>query len=237
MSGIRIYNLAETAVTIEFDTAISTSANEKVLNTLNMLKQQPFIGFREAVPAFSSLTVYFDPLTISRYYPYCEEPVCRIVTSWLKQLIARFPETQNLNRPVSAIPVCYDTSFAPDIKMVAKHCGITPSQVVDLHSTNIYQVFFNGFIPGFPYLGISPETLDVPRKQTPALKVAAGSVAVAGRQSGIYPFETPGGWQIIGRTPITIFDKSANPSCKFKAGDRVRFVPISKSEFEKLSHS
>jgi inhibitor of KinA len=237
MSNIRIYTLAETAVTIEFDTGISLSANERVLHTMRHLGQNPFKGFRETVPAFSSLTVYFDPLVIRQHYPYLQKTVQQLVKEWLYITIESAPLPQLRDENITTIPVCYEADFAGDLDSVADHCRITPAKVIDLHCSHIYNVFFTGFVPGFPYMGISPAVLDVPRKKTPALSVPAGSVALAGRQAGIYPFETPGGWQIIGRTPLKIFDKTANPCCMFAAGNKVRFVPISKNEFTNLYNS
>jgi inhibitor of KinA len=237
MGITRIYTLAETAVTIEFDTYISLSANERVLHTMRYLEQNPFKGFREAVPSFSSLTVYFDPLEISRHHPYLHQPVLQRVKELLYKAIESVTIPQTADEIITTIPVCYESDFAPDLDSVANHCKISPSKVIELHCSHIYHVFFTGFAPGFPYMGISPAELDVPRKKTPALSVAAGSVALAGRQAGIYPFETPGGWQIIGRTPLKIFDKTANPCCRFAAGNKVRFEPITKNEFAKLYKS
>jgi inhibitor of KinA len=237
MGITRIYTLAETAVTIEFDTGISLSANERVLHTMRYLEQNPFKGFREAVPAYSSLAVYFDPLEISMHHPYLQQPVLHLVKELLYKAIGSVTIPQRADEIITTIPVCYEPGFAADLLSVADHCNISPAKVIELHCSHIYHVFFTGFAPGFPYMGISPAKLDVPRKKTPALSVPAGSVALAGRQAGIYPFETPGGWQIIGRTPLKIFDKTANPSCMLAAGNKVRFEPISKNEFAKLHNS
>jgi inhibitor of KinA len=237
MSNIRIYTLAETAVTIEFDSGISFSANERVLHAMRYLEQNPFRGFREAVPAFSSLAVYFDPYEIRLQHPYLQETVQQLVKELLYNAIESVAMPQTADEIITTIPVCYETGFAGDLDAVANHCGISATKVIQLHCSNIYHVFFTGFVPGFPYMGISPAELDVPRKKTPALSVPAGAVALAGRKAGIYPFETPGGWQIIGRTPLKIFDKAADPCCLFSAGSKVRFEPISKNQFDKLYSS
>lgn len=237
MSNVRIYTLAETAVTIDFDAGISLSTNERVLHTMRYLEQNPFNGFREAVPAFSSLTVYFDPLEIRQHHPYLQKTIQQLVKELLFKAIESVSRPQPVDVKIIPIPVCYETDFAVDLDAVANHCGISATKVIELHCSNIYHVFFTGFVPGFPYMGISPEELDVPRKKTPALSVPAGAVALAGRQAGIYPFETPGGWQIIGRTPLKIFDKAADPCCLFSAGSKVRFEPISKNDFLKLNNS
>ncbi len=124
------------------------------------------------------------------------------------------------------IPVCYGGEFGPDLDEVARLHGLTPSRVVELHSSASYLAHFIGFVPGYAYLGGLPEELVTPRLSTPRQKVPAGSVAIAGRQGGIYPFETPGGWRILGRTPLAIFKADRDPMSLIELGDRVRFIPI-----------
>jgi inhibitor of KinA len=137
--------------------------------------------------------------------------------------------------PVLELPVCYDLSMAPDLPWVAEYCRLSIPEIIDLHSREIYRVYMIGFIPGFPYLGMLPPALEVPRKLRPALSVAAGSVALAGRQTGIYPFSIPGGWQVIGRTNYPLFDVNMEPCCSLELGQQIRFVPVSLAEFKQQS--
>jgi inhibitor of KinA len=133
------------------------------------------------------------------------------------------------------IPVCYDPEFGPDLEFVAEHNKLSVEQVVRLHSTAEYLVYLIGFVPGFPYLGGMPPQIAAPRLPSPRPVVAAGSVGIAGEQTGIYPLSTPGGWRLIGRTPVLLFDPEMRPPSLFVPGDRVLFRPISREEFEGLS--
>ncbi|WP_420852184.1 5-oxoprolinase subunit PxpB [Paenibacillus hamazuiensis] len=132
------------------------------------------------------------------------------------------------------IPVCYGGAYGPDLVEVARRCGLTEDAVVELHSRDVYKVYMVGFAPGFPYLGVVPPQLEMPRRAEPRLSVAAGSVGLAGRQTGIYPLESPGGWQIIGRTPVRLFHPLRQPPALLRPGDRVRFVPVPEAKFEEL---
>jgi inhibitor of KinA len=139
--------------------------------------------------------------------------------------------------PVLELPVCYDLSMAPDLPWVAEYCRLSIPEVIALHTRGIYRVYMIGFIPGFPYMGMLPPALEVPRKLRPALSVAAGSVALAGRQTGIYPFSIPGGWQIIGRTTYRLFDVNREPCCTLEVGQQIKFVPITLEQFKQQSRS
>ena len=234
MHNLNIYPLSEMALTIEFAKDISLTANDKVIAAFHLLKSSPFPGYREAVPAYSSLTIYYNPVEIRRRFPYEQRSVSDIVTDLLLQILSESALETSGEPTITEIPVCYEDEYAPEILMVADYCGLTTVDLVALHTNHLFHVFFTGFVPGFPYLGINPEPLEIPRKKTPLLSVAAGSVAIAGKQSGIYPFATPGGWNIIGRTPMKMFDKSAMRPGKLKAGDQVRFISIDKNQYKSL---
>lgn len=134
-------------------------------------------------------------------------------------------------RYVIEIPVCYGEEFGPDLEFVANHNGLTPEEVIRIHSSAEYLVYMVGFAPGFPYLGGMPEAIAAPRRPSPRLAIPAGSVGIAGKQTGVYPIETPGGWQIIGRTPIALFVPDSNPPTILASGDRICFRPISRQEY------
>ena len=220
----RIYNIHDQAITIEFAAEISDATNMQVIAMQHAIESSPIKGFIEAVPAYGSLTVYFN-----------DQVSASTVRSWLSDLSAQVSNTINTSlttegRQIS-IPVCYDPSLGVDLPWVAANLNLSMEAIIDLHTSIAYRVYMIGFIPGFPYMGTLPTALEVPRKQTPSMKIPAGSVAIAGKQTGIYPAEVPGGWQVIGRTPLKMFDPSTSPCSFLNAGDIVQFKPITLEAF------
>ncbi|WP_336517193.1 5-oxoprolinase subunit PxpB [Pollutibacter soli] len=230
-----IRSVSEDVITIRFGDKIDPRVNDQVIAFHQFLQQKKFTGYLESVPSYHTLAVYYSPYAIARISPYRQNTIAEIVKAEIKALLDECGENTRLREKETVIPVCYDPGFAPDLEFVARHCGISTSEVVKLHSAAIYRVYFIGFIPGFPYLGINPDLLQVPRKKVPDFSVPAGSVALAGMQSGIYPYQTPGGWQIIGRTPLHMFDKNSETRSLLTPGQTVRFRAISLSEFNKIS--
>jgi len=217
----RIYNIHDRAITIEFSAAISEATNLQVIALQHAIESNPFKGFIECVPAYGSLTVYLS-----------EQVSTAAVRSWLSDLSA---QVSNISLATEgkqiSIPVCYDPSLGTDLPWVSSHLNLSLEEIISLHTSVAYRVYMIGFIPGFPYMGTLPEQLEVPRKQTPSLKIPMGSVAIAGKQTGIYPAEVPGGWQVIGRTPLKMFDPSQSPCSFLNAGDLVTFMPITLDAF------
>jgi len=217
----RIYNIHDRAITIEFAAAISEATNLQVIALQHAIESNPFKGFIECVPAYGSLTVYLS-----------EQVSTAAVRSWLSDLSA---QVSNISLATEgkqiSIPVCYDPSLGTDLPWVSSHLNLSLEEIISLHTSVAYRVYMIGFIPGFPYMGTLPEQLEVPRKQTPSLKIPMGSVAIAGKQTGIYPAEVPGGWQVIGRTPLKMFDPSQSPCSFLNAGDLVTFMPITLDAF------
>jgi inhibitor of KinA len=178
------------------------------------------VGIIETVPAYHTLTVFYDP--------------CVYWFDELKSLLADIDFSDSAMEQEAravVIPVCYDLSLAPDLPLLAEHCGISIDDVIALHTSASYRVFFLGFKPGFAYLGGLDARLHMPRKASPRALVPAGAVAIGGEQTGVYPQASPGGWQIIGRTPSRLFDVSKEPPCLLQAGDQVNFRAISLQEF------
>ena len=223
----RIYNIHDQAITIEFAQEISEATNRRVIALQYAIESNPFKGFIECVPAYGSLTVYFN-----------ENISATAVRMLLSDLGAQVSDTIDPSSTPGrkiCIPVCYDLSLGIDLPWVSSHLNLSLEEIISLHTSVDYRVYMIGFIPGFPYLGTLPEKLEVPRKQTPSLKIPMGSVAIAGKQTGIYPAEVPGGWQVIGRTPLKIFDKANDPCCLLKAGDLVSFQPITLEAFNQYT--
>ena len=221
----RIYNIHDQAITIEFATEISDATNMRVIAMQHAIESNPIKGFIEAVPAYGSLTVYFN-----------DQVSAAAVRSWLSDLSAEVSNTSLATEGKQiSIPVCYDPSLGTDLDWVAAHLNLSFEDIINLHSSISYRVYMIGFIPGFPYMGTLPTALEVPRKQTPSMKIPAGSVAIAGKQTGIYPAEVPGGWQVIGRTPLRMFDPSSTPCSFLNAGDIVQFKPITLEAFNQFS--
>ncbi len=237
MNGYRIYSLNEQSLTIEFGQEISPATNDQVMALHQNLQNQPFPGFIESVPAYTTLTVYYDLLNIAGFKKKLNQSASAYVSSMLSERILSVESFKQRAIPVIDLPVCYDLSMAPDLPWVAEYCRLSIPEIIALHTREIYRVYMIGFIPGFPYLGMLPPSLEVPRKLRPALSVPAGSVALAGRQTGIYPFSIPGGWQVIGRTSYSLFDVSRDPCCSLDLGQQIRFVPITLEEYKQQSRS
>jgi inhibitor of KinA len=221
----RIYNIHDQAITIEFSQEISEATNLLVIAMQHAIESSPIKGLVEAVPAYGSLTVYFN-----------EHVSAATVRAWLSDLSAQVSNTSLATEGKQiSIPVCYDPSLGLDLPWVAEHLNLSMEAIIDLHTSIAYRVYMIGFIPGFPYMGTLPSALEIPRKQTPSMKIPAGSVAIAGKQTGIYPAEVPGGWQVIGRTPLRMFDPSTTPCSFLNAGDIVQFKPITLEAFNQYS--
>ena len=232
-AAARLFPLGDAAVVVEFGHEISPDTHRAIQALSAYLMQHPFVGLREYVPAFTTLTVYYDPWLVSdngRQQPY--ERVAELLQQMLPAAQAAQAETEGL---CVEIPVCYGGEFGPDLEAVAAHTGLAPDEVIARHAGPDYLVHMIGFAPGFPYLGGLDVALATPRKSQPRALVPAGAVGIAGPQTGIYSLPTPGGWQLIGRTPVRLFNPAWPQPSLLQAGQRVRFVPISATEFEKLS--
>ena len=229
---VRLYPLGDAAVVLDFGGGISAATHGAIAAYSARLAQQPCAGLREVVPAFTTLTVYYDPWLASengRYGPYE-----RVAAQLRALLIVDEPPEAAPATAVVEIPVCYGGGFGPDLAFVAAHTGLSPAEVIARHTAPDYLVHMIGFAPGFPYLGGLDARLATPRRAQPRPLVPAGAVGIAGPQTGIYSLPTPGGWQLIGRTPLALFNPEwANPS-RLRAGQRLRFVAIGEAAFAAL---
>lgn len=224
--GARFQPASDQSLLICFGDKITLDANQRVRRLLALLEAKPVAGIRNLHPAYCSLLVDFDALQLS--YGELEA----ILRDYLDRLDdVPLPEQRELG-----IPTCYGGEFGPDLNDVAALHGLTPAQAIELHASVTYLVYFLGFVPGFAYLGELPEALATPRLATPRRSVPAGSVGIAGSQTGVYPFATPGGWRLIGRTPIPMFRPNRSNMSFLSIGDRVRFMPIAAARFAELEN-
>jgi|RhiMethySRZTD1v2_1073278.scaffolds.fasta_scaffold133243_3 inhibitor of KinA len=222
---MRIFPLGENALTVEFGNEISLELNRQALQLAEYFQKNPFPGFIETVPAYASTTLFYHPLTVRK--AFVEYPSAfDAVTSLVETAALTSEKSQGRSKTVIKIPIIIDRDSSPDLEVISEFSGLPMDEVISIYLERTYTVFMLGFLPGFPYMGEVDEKIACPRKQTPRLKVPKGSVGIAGKQTGIYPLESPGGWQIIGRTEMQIFDPASERPCGLTPGDEVRFVRV-----------
>lgn len=223
MYAMRVCRAGDSALVLELPARLDPAINAQVVATRASLLASAGDRVRDAVVGYHTLTVYFDPL--------------RVDAVWLERCLLDAaqagPADPSLAGALIDIPVCYGGAHGPDLGDVAAAIGRREQDVVDLHLSREYRVFVVGFVPGFAYMGPVDSALALPRRATPRTRVPAGSVAIAAGQTGIYPMETPGGWHLIGRTPVRPFDAAREQPVLFRPGDRVRFYAITTAEYER----
>lgn len=238
---IEIISIGDSALVVRVRGQFNDAAEEmldEVLRTLRRLREAAIPGVVELASAYTSVAVFFDPIAVAKASGRPDE-----MFDWLTMQIREIMNGARGRRRARAargevrlieIPVCYAPEFAPDLDYVARHTELSPKEVVDLHSTAEYRVACIGFVGGFPFLAGLPKKLATPRRDTPRKEIPPGSVGIGGAQTGIYPLRSPGGWNLIGRTPLKLFDPEKVPPTLLRAGDRVRFRAINQNEFESL---
>src|SRR5947207_4838371 len=231
---MRIEPLGDSALLVrvveEFDFEKSLDA---VLRAAHALEFAAIPGVIELTPAYTTIGVFFDPARIARNDG--KSSVLEAFKTGIENAIQNAPKRERFTAAPTAVievPVCYEDPFAPDLAEVAQHAGLSYDEIIHRHSGASYRVTCVGFTPGFPYLSGLPPELATPRRATPRKEIPAGAVAIGGTQTGIYPRKSPGGWNIIGRTPLRLFDVDRDPPALFHTGDRVRFRTISRQEFD-----
>jgi inhibitor of KinA len=231
--ALSIYPISEKAVTIAFGDSISEALMYRINNFNKLINEHPFEGLQTTVPAYGTLSIFFDPLQVLKS-TMAGKTCLQKVGHYLEQLNETETRTVKSESQLITIPVCYGGEIGPDLDDVAVLNKITIEEVINIHSSVSYLVHMIGFVPGFAYLGGMPETIAAPRKATPRAAIPAGSVGIAGMQTGVYPLQTPGGWQLIGQTPVKMFDPARPVPALLKAGDRVQFKSIGIEEFRHL---
>lgn len=226
MNEVRMLPAGERGIVIEFGKIIDASVNGLVHRTAQLLRSEMATEIIEVVPTYRSVMVYFDPLRSKR------SDVLRRIEEILTT-VKGSAETDSQAKVVY-IPVCYGDEFGPDLNYVAQHNALSVEEVIAIHTSTPYLVYMIGFTPGFPYLGGMSERIATPRLEQPRNRIPAGSVGIAGSQTGIYPIASPGGWQLIGQTPVSVFNSKSDKPFLFEAGDYLQFVSISPEEYNKI---
>lgn len=227
MPAFQFRQLSDSALFVEFSTTINEQAHYEIQQAIMKLEQQPFPGFIELVPSYTNFCVYYDPFIVRKSLQFQSfKTSAEKVQNYIENLLKHQGNLSSETGRLIDIPIVYGGEYGPDLNNVAHVNGLTPEQVIELHTSQHYLVYMLGFAPGFPFLGGMDKRIATPRHATPRPRIAAGSVGIAGEQTGIYPLVTPGGWQIIGRTMMPLFLPDKNPPTLLSAGDRVRFVAI-----------
>jgi inhibitor of KinA len=226
LDDVKLLVAGEHGLVVEFGSVISPKINVFVQQFTRLITASTILGILEVVPTYRSVTVYFDPLAITRQN--LSQSVKKILSDIKPQ------ELKYLSSPIVHVPVCYGGVLGPELEYVARYAGLSIREVITIHTSKPYLVYMLGFTPGFPYLGGLQEQLVVPRQEKPRVKVPAGSVGIGGNQTGFYPIESPGEWWLIGRTPLKAFSpKHSNPFL-VTAGDYVQFIDIELDEYFKI---
>lgn len=221
---IKFLPAGDTALVMEFGDTIEKEINASIANVVENLKKENVDGIVDILPTYRSILINYDPIKLT--FDELVDILNNLKTG----------EAGNVSEYVRLveIPTVYGGEYGPDIDFVAKHAGMSKEEVIKIHSGTDYLVYMMGFIPGFTYLGGLDERIATPRLKTPRLKIEPGSVGIASNQTGMYPLESPGGWQLIGRTPLKLYDETVNPPVFIQAGDYIRYVPIDESEYKKI---
>lgn len=225
MSAIRFLLTGDTSVSVEFGDEIREEINHKIRAFSFTLAESPIPGVVEVVPTYRSLMIHYDP-GIVLYDDLVRQ---------LKALLGSLDQVRLPPSHVIEIPVLYGGEEGPDLEFVAAHCGLSSDEVVRIHTSADYLIYMLGFTPGFPYLGGMDERIAAPRLKQPRVKIPAGSVGIAGSQTGVYPIDSPGGWQLIGRTPVRLYDPERSKPVLCRAGDYIRFRSIDRKEFNAIA--
>lgn len=223
MNEPRFFSVSEFAICISFENRISEKTSQKIFDLAEYVEKNPLAGMTELVPAFSSLTLFYDPIIVRKTFPNFSTAF-EAGRFYLQNALQNL--SVNKNKKQRAIEIIFDASeeYALDLEFISETKNLSKDEIIWIFTSKIYRVFMLGFLPGFAYMGETDERIAVPRKETPRLKVPKGSVGIAGNQTGIYPFDSPGGWQIIGKTEMEMFTPQAKNPTFLSAGDLVRFI-------------
>ena len=221
MQDAKILTAGDSSILVQFGETIDPVINRKIAATVQMIKQQQIKGITDLIPTYCSLLINYDPRVIS----------FSALTERIRGLLRIEISTSEVTKKIYEIPVCYGGEYGPDIQNIADNAGISIEEVIKIHTSQDYLIYMLGFLPGFTYLGGLDERIHTPRLAQPRLKIPAGSVGIGGSQTGIYPMDSPGGWQLMGMTPVKTYDPDREVPILVEAGDYIRFVSVDEEEF------
>ncbi len=224
MKKAKILTAGDSALLIEFEQKIAPEINAQITAFVHLLKEQHIEGVTDLIPAFASLLINYDPRVIGY----------KDLKARIEELLKIEVSEEASEARVFEIPVCYGGEYGPDIANIAENAGISEQEVIDIHCSKDYLIYMLGFLPGFVYLGGLDERIHTPRLANPRISIPAGSVGIAASQTGIYPLNSPGGWQLLGMTPVKTYDPERETPILVEAGDYIRFVPVTEEEFLKI---
>lgn len=233
---ITIESMGDSAAIVKFSQNISLDIHLKIKTLSEYLSRFPFKGMIEYVPAFVTFTVFYNPIEVMRNSEDKTMLPFSIVKEKLKNIIYNLEDNIKDTPRIVEIPVCYGDEFGPDLNFVAEYNNLSVEEVIEIHSKCENRVYMIGFAPGFPYLAGMSDKIATPRRKTPRLVIPEGSVGIAGNQTGVYPISTPGGWQLIGKTPIDLFKPESDIPTLLRAGDIVKFKEISRKEYYEIKY-
>lgn len=235
MPPYQLYPSGDHAITIDFGSMIDLTIHTCVMAVFRHFQKNPVNGVLDIIPAYSTVTLVYDPLAVKKYARHATAyaAIEAMILAILPQV--SIDNTSNVNHV--RIPVCYDLSLGPDLEVLTAMHRLQVEELIHIHCSGTYRVFMLGFLPGFAYMGSVDDRIVTPRLQEPRTHVPAGSVGIAGKQTGIYPVASPGGWQLIGQTPLCLYDPSKEKPCLLAPGDEVVFYPVSLAEFKQLKRS
>lgn len=230
-----IYSLGDHAIVFALEQKIDASIVHEITRLSDFIKSKAIIGIKDIIPSYHTLTLIYDIIQFTSSSKNISDHLIEFGNQMLNEF-ENIPNSLQIEiKELISVPVCYELPFALDINNLSEVNNIPIQEIISIHSATIYEVYSIGFLPGFAYMGVVNEKIQMARHSKPRLQVPAGSVGIAGLQTGIYPSNSPGGWQIIGRTPWKIFDPNPTILAKFKVGDKIKFYPISKNDFDKMN--
>lgn len=221
---IKLLTAGDSSILLQFGNTIDPAINQKIAATVQLMREQHINGVTDVIPAFCSLLINYDPRVISY------EQIKRRMEALVKIDVT----AGDTRKRVFEIPVCYGGEYGPDIQNIADHAGLSVEEVIQIHTSRDYLIYMLGFLPGFTYLGGLDERIHTPRLANPRIRIPAGSVGIGGSQTGIYPMDSPGGWQLMGMTPVKTYDPDREVPILVEAGDYIRFVAIDEDEFHRI---
>lgn len=230
-SSVTFKPLGDSAMIVQLAEDVNPIVHQRIQSLCTLLMNEPFEGFIEAVPSYNSVTVFYEPYQVYRASSNESMTAFQKVSCAIRQLASAITDCDSSSHKLITIPVVYGGKLGPDLEYVAHYHQLTTDEVINIHTSQDYLVYMLGFAPGFPFLGGIDQRIATPRKKTPRQAISPGAVGIAGAQTGIYPLETPGGWQIIGQTPYNLFLPENSPPTLLQSGDKIRFKPITLDEY------